>query len=36
MLILRSNIGVNVQDAETANFLCFHHYGHYTSYFPLA
>ncbi len=25
MLILRSNIGANVEDAETASFLCFRH-----------
>ncbi len=32
-LILRSNIGANVQDAKTASFLCFRHY---ISYFPPA
>ncbi len=24
-LILRSNVGANVEDAETASFLCFRH-----------
>ncbi len=32
-MILRSNIGANVQDAKTASFLWFRHY---ISYFPPA
>ncbi len=35
-MILRSNIGANVQDAKTASFLWFRHYRHYISYFPPA
>jgi hypothetical protein len=33
MLIFRSNIGANLQDAKTASFLCFRHYRHHISYF---